>query len=69
MTDSSEPNSTTIDTMWLNQKRYNYIEVDFATIYTPPEVLNRPYYVEEFKFGIVSARMEIVLLKVDRNGK
>jgi hypothetical protein len=69
MTDSSDPNSTRIDTLWINQKRYNYINVDFAAIYTPPEGMVLPYYVEEFKFGIVNASVEIALFKVDRNGK
>lgn len=68
MTDSSKPNSTIIDTMWINQLKYNYIDVEFAAIYTPPEGMTLPYYVEEFKFGIVSGKIHIVLLKVDRNG-
>ncbi|XP_061173427.1 uncharacterized protein LOC133182595 [Saccostrea echinata] len=67
MTDSSEPNSTKIDTMWINQNRYNYINVRFSAIFTPPENIMVPDYVQEFKFGIVSGQIQLNLAKVDRN--
>lgn len=66
VTDSSEPNSTRIDTMWVNQKDYNYINVEFAALYATPENIVLPKYVTEFKFGIVSGKIQINLQKVDR---
>ena len=68
VTDSSEPNSTRVDTMWVNQKDYNYINVEFAAIFTAPENLIKPAYVSEFKFGIVSGKINVGLHKVDRHG-
>ncbi|XP_061168936.1 uncharacterized protein LOC133178201 [Saccostrea echinata] len=67
MTDSSEPNSTRVDTLWLNQKDYNYINVEFSAFYTGPDNLAVPEYVEQFKFGIVSGKIQIDLRKIDRN--
>ncbi|XP_061179823.1 uncharacterized protein LOC133188421, partial [Saccostrea echinata] len=66
VTDSSEPNSTRVDTMWVNQKDYNYINVEFAAVYTAPDDLALPKYVKRFKFGIVSGKIQIDLRKVDR---
>ncbi|XP_062597629.1 uncharacterized protein LOC134259048 [Saccostrea cucullata] len=66
ITDSSEPNSTRVDTLWLNQKDYNYINVTFAAYYTGPENLAVPEYVKRFKFGITSGKIQIELWKVDR---
>ena len=68
VTDSSEPNSTRVDTMWVNQNDYNFINVEFAAIFTAPEIPTRPEYIENFKFGIVSGKINIGLHKVDRNG-
>uniref|UniRef100_K1PLN0 Megakaryocyte-associated tyrosine-protein kinase n=1 Tax=Magallana gigas TaxID=29159 RepID=K1PLN0_MAGGI len=34
MTDSSEPNSTKVDELWLSDKDYNYINADFTAILT-----------------------------------
>ena len=68
VTDSSEPNSTRVDTMWVNQKNYNFINVEFAAIFTAPESLIIPEYIESFKFGIVSGKIQIDLRKVDRDG-
>lgn len=68
VTDSSQPNSTRIDTMWVNQKDYNYINVQFAALFTSPENIVFPKYVTGFKFGIVSGKIQIDLQKVGRNG-
>ncbi|XP_061172823.1 uncharacterized protein LOC133182112 [Saccostrea echinata] len=67
MTDSSEPNSTEVDMLWLSQKDYNYINADFMAIYTPPDITSQPEYVEEFKFGIVGGWLQLDLTKVARN--
>lgn len=56
-TDSSKPNSTEIDTLWINQKRYNFFNVRFSAMFTPPGNMMRPNYVQEFKLGIVSVRL------------
>ncbi|XP_062605692.1 uncharacterized protein LOC134267510, partial [Saccostrea cucullata] len=66
ITDSSEPNSTRVDTLWLSQKDYNYINVTFAAFYTGPENLVVPEYVKGYKFGITSGKIQIELWKVDR---
>ena len=68
VTDSSEPNSARVDTMWVNQKDYNFINVEFAAIFTTPGNLIMPEYIESFKLGIVSGKIQINLQKVDRNG-
>lgn len=68
VTDSSQPNSTRVDTMWVNQKDYNYINVEFAALSTSLENIVKPHYVTGFKFGIVSGKIQIDLQKVDRNG-
>lgn len=67
-TDSSKPNSTEIDTLWINQKRYNFFNVRFSAMFTPPENMMLPNYVQEFKLGIVSGQIQVDLTKVDRNG-
>ncbi|XP_062611710.1 uncharacterized protein LOC134273528 [Saccostrea cucullata] len=67
--DSSEPNSTRVDTLWLNQKDYNYINVTFAAFYTGPENIALPEYVKGFKFGITSGKIQIGLSKVDRKNQ
>eukprot|EP00105_Crassostrea_gigas_P033200 XP_011456474.1 PREDICTED: uncharacterized protein LOC105348641 [Crassostrea gigas] len=66
-TDSSKPNSTEIDTLWINQKRYNFFNVRFSAMFTPPGNMMRPNYVQEFKLGIVSGQIQVDLTKVDRN--
>lgn len=68
VTDSSQPNSTRVDTMWVNQKDYNYINVEFAALSLSQENIAQPNYVTGFKFGIVSGKIQIDLQKVDRNG-
>ncbi|XP_062591935.1 von Willebrand factor D and EGF domain-containing protein-like [Saccostrea cucullata] len=69
ITDSSEPNTTRVDTMWLNQKDYNYINVVFSAFYNEPENLAVPNYITNFKFGIVAGKIQITLQKEGRNGK
>ncbi|XP_062610978.1 uncharacterized protein LOC134272830, partial [Saccostrea cucullata] len=67
ITDSSEPNTTRVDTMWLNQKDYNYINVVFSAFYNEPENLAVPNYITNFKFGIVAGKIQITLQKEGRN--
>ncbi|XP_062593096.1 von Willebrand factor D and EGF domain-containing protein-like [Saccostrea cucullata] len=67
ITDSSEPNSTKVDMLWLNQKDYNYINADFTAMYVPPDGIAPPIYVTDFAFGIVGAYLRIDLYKVHRN--
>lgn len=67
-TDSSKPNSIEIDTLWINQKRYNFFNVRFSAMFIPPENMMHPNYVQEFKLGIVSGQIQVDLTKVDRNG-
>ncbi|XP_062602248.1 uncharacterized protein LOC134263906 [Saccostrea cucullata] len=52
--------------MWVNQKDYNYINVEFSAVYTAPGDLELPKYVKRFQFGIVSGKIQIDLRKVDR---
>lgn len=54
--------------MWVNQKDYNYINVEFAALSLSPENIAQPNYVTGFKFGIMSGKIQIDLQKVDRNG-
>lgn len=68
VTDSSQPNSTRVDTMWVNQNDYNYINVEFAAFSLSPENIAQPKYITGFKFGIVSGKIQIDLQKVDRSG-
>ncbi|XP_062587619.1 uncharacterized protein LOC134249266, partial [Saccostrea cucullata] len=67
MTDSSEPNSTEVDMLWLSQKNYNYINADFSAIYVQPDITTQPDYIEEFKFGIIGGWLQLDLTKVPRN--
>lgn len=66
MTDSSEPNSTKIDELWLSDKDYNYVNADFTAIYVPEMEYELPDYVENYTLGIVEGRMRLDLHKVDR---
>lgn len=66
MTDSSEPNSTKIDELWLSEKDYNYVNADFTAIYVPEMEYELPDYVENYTLGIVEGRMRLDLHKVDR---
>lgn len=68
MTDSSEPNSTKIDELWLSEKDYNYVNADFTAIYVPEMEYELPDYVENYTLGIVEGRMRLDLHKVDRRG-
>lgn len=68
MTDSSEPNSTKIDELWLSDKDYNYVNADFTAIYVPEMEYELPDYVENYTLGIVEGRMRLDLHKVDRRG-
>ena len=68
MTDSSEPNSSYVDMLWLSEKDYNYVNAYFKAIYVPEEEYDLPDYVESYKLGIVRAKMQIDLHKVDRKG-
>lgn len=45
--------------MWVNQKDYNYINVEFAALSLSPENIAQPNYVTGFKFGIVSGKIQI----------
>lgn len=54
--------------MWVNQKDYTYINVEFAALSLSQENIAQPNYVTGFKFGIVSGKIQIDLQKVDRNG-
>nr|XP_034323636.1 uncharacterized protein LOC105326363 [Crassostrea gigas] len=66
MTDSSEPNSTKVDELWLSDKDYNYINADFTAMYVPEMEYELPDYVENYTLGIVKGRMRLDLHKVDR---
>lgn len=66
MTDSSEPNSTKVDELWLSDKDYNYINADFTAMYVPEMEYELPDYVENYTLGIVEGRMRLDLHKVDR---
>lgn len=68
MTDSSEPNSTKIDELWLSDKDYNYVNADFTAIYVPEMEYELPDYVENYTLGIVEGKMRLDLHKVDRKG-
>lgn len=68
MTDSSEPNSTKVDELWLSDKDYNYINADFTAMYVPEMEYDLPAYVENYTLGIVEGRMRLDLHKVDRRG-
>lgn len=68
MTDSSEPNSTEVDELWLSDKDYNYINADFTAMYVPEMEYELPDYVENYTLGIVKGRMRLDLHKVDRRG-
>lgn len=68
MTDSSEPNSTEIDKLWLSENDYNYVNADFTAIYVPEVKYELPDYVENYTFGIVEGKMRLDLHKVDRRG-
>ncbi|XP_062593100.1 uncharacterized protein LOC134254588 [Saccostrea cucullata] len=67
VTDSSEPNSMKTDMLWLNQKDFNYVNVEITAMYVPPDEISTPAYVKDFAFGIVAAYLEIALYKVHRN--
>ncbi|XP_062574387.1 uncharacterized protein LOC134236235 isoform X4 [Saccostrea cucullata] len=69
VTDSSEPNSTKVDTMWVNQNDYNYINVTFAAISSAPDNVAVPKYVKQFKMGIISGGINLTLHKVGRTDK
>ncbi|XP_048736746.2 uncharacterized protein LOC125651937 [Ostrea edulis] len=66
MTDSSDPNSTEPDMLWLSDKDYNYVIADFSAIYAPPDNFTQPDYVANFTLGIVKGKMLLDLRKVDR---
>lgn len=67
MSDSSEPNSTRIDTRWVNEKDYNFVNVQFSATFNDLSGFKNPDYVEDFKFGVVSGKIQLDLTKIDRN--
>jgi hypothetical protein len=54
MSDASEPNSTETDHRWIHFKEFNILEFLIEAMYTPPNIESYPYYVTEYKFGIVA---------------
>lgn len=68
MTDSSKPNSTEIDTLWLSDKDYNYINAEFTAMYTPQTKYELPDYIGKYSFGIIEGKMQLTLSKINRNG-
>ncbi|XP_062608025.1 uncharacterized protein LOC134269841 [Saccostrea cucullata] len=67
VTDSSEPNSMKTDMLWLNQKGFNYLNVEITAMYVPADEISTPAYVKDFAFGIVAAYLEIDLYKVHKD--
>jgi hypothetical protein len=63
MSDASEPNSTEADHRWIHFKEFNILEFLVEAMYTPPNIESYPYYVTEYKFGIVAGdiRAELII--------
>ena len=68
MSDASEPNSTETDHRWIHFKEFNILEFLVEAMYTPPNIESYPYYVTEYKFGIVAGDIRAELVKVPRTG-
>lgn len=68
ITDSSEPNSTEIDTLWLSDKDYNYVNADFTAMYDPQTKYQLPDYIGNYSFGVIGGKMNLALSKINRNG-
>ena len=69
MSDASEPNSTNVDHRWIHFKEFNLVEYIVEAMYSSPPITFRPFYVKDFKFGIVSGQIRAKLTKVSRSGK
>lgn len=68
MIDLLELNLMEIDKLWLSEKDYNYVNVDFIVIYVFEVKYELLDYVENYMFGIVEGKMWLDLYKVDRKG-
>ena len=68
MSDASEPNSTETDHRWIHFKEFNELEFLVEAMYTPPKIESYPYYVTDYKFGIVAGNIRAELAKVSRTG-
>ncbi|CAG2241822.1 Mast/stem cell growth factor receptor kita,Tyrosine-protein kinase transforming protein kit,Mast/stem cell growth factor receptor Kit,Vascular endothelial growth factor receptor 2,Tyrosine-protein kinase receptor Tie-1,Vascular endothelial growth factor receptor kdr-like,Vascular endothelial growth factor receptor 3,Platelet-derived growth factor receptor alpha,Vascular endothelial growth factor receptor 1 [Mytilus edulis] len=69
MSDASEPNTTKPDHRWIHFKEFNQLEFLVEAMYVPPNIPNRPYYLEDYKFGIISGNVRAIVSKVPRPGE
>ncbi|KAK3588467.1 hypothetical protein CHS0354_004681 [Potamilus streckersoni] len=60
--------SNETDTLWSNQKDFNYLKFEFQSVYKPPYLLNRPWYIHDSEFGIVNATVSVNISKIPRSG-
>ncbi|KAJ8314807.1 hypothetical protein KUTeg_006957 [Tegillarca granosa] len=68
VTDSTSPNVSTIDRIWINQKDFNYLNLYFEAEYSPPNnLLPPPYYIGDYGFGIVKGQGRVLLTKIPRS--
>ena len=62
-------NNTDTETIWSNQQRFNTLEFQFESLFTPPDNLPmRPNYVHSSGFGIVHSQITVNVSKVSRSG-
>ncbi|KAL3832122.1 hypothetical protein ACJMK2_023795 [Sinanodonta woodiana] len=54
------------DTIWSNQKDFNYLKFEFQSRYQPQNISNRPIYVHDSEFGIVDATVSVNISKIPR---
>ncbi|XP_071137082.1 uncharacterized protein [Mytilus edulis] len=69
MSDASEPNTTKPDHRWIHFKEFNELEFLVEAMYVPPNIPNRPYYLIDYKFGIISGNIRAIVSKVPRPGQ
>ncbi|KAK3600798.1 hypothetical protein CHS0354_020475 [Potamilus streckersoni] len=56
------------NTFWINQKDFNNIMFEFQSLYEPPPLSYRPYYIHDSGFGIVGGQIFVNISKIPRSG-
>ncbi|KAL3832348.1 hypothetical protein ACJMK2_024000 [Sinanodonta woodiana] len=56
------------DTVWSNQKDFNYLSFEFNSAYMSPQLPYRPNYINDARLGIVDGHITANITKIPRSG-
>ncbi|OWF55670.1 uncharacterized protein LOC110456866 [Mizuhopecten yessoensis] len=68
LSDSTAPNTSYTDTIWLMKHDFNIINIYFESMYNHPLLEENGNYIENSSFGIVDGRARLTLTKIQHQG-